>query len=161
MRTADDPILLDARLKPNPPMRPQALLIVLAAVVAMNLAFAGYFMSRGAWPVTPFMGADVALLAWAFRASRMAARKFEHVILTPQHLKVLCQPARGSPREHGFNPYWVRVELEQITGHANRLYLRSHGKSLQLGSFLAPDTRKNFAVTLKDALSAARNFRPA
>lgn len=161
MRTADDPILLDARLQPNPPMSPRALLLVLIIVAAMNLVFAVYFLSRGAWPVTPFMGADVALLAWAFHASRIAARKFEHVILTPLHLKVLCQPARGSPREHGFNPYWVRVELEQITGHANRLYLRSHGKSLQLGSFLAADTRKNFAAALKSALSAARDFRPA
>jgi len=161
MHAADDPVLLDARLRPNPPMSPRALLIVLMVVAAINLAFAGYFLSRGAWPVTPFMGADVALLAWAFHASRLAARAFERVTLTPAHLKVLSQPAKGRACEHDFNPYWVRVELEQMTEHSNRLYLRSHGQSLQVGRFLAPDSRKSFAAALKSAIAAARNFRPA
>ncbi len=161
MRADHDPVLLDACLKPNPPMHPRALLIVLLVVAAMNLAFAGYFLSRGAWPVTPFMGADVALLAWAFHTSRMAANRFEQVTLTPANLTVLSQPAKGTARQHSFNPYWVRVELEQITEHSNRLYLRSHGKSLQVGSFLAPAIRKSFAAALRTALSNARSFRPA
>ena len=156
-----DPIFLDAYLKPNPPMKPRVLLIVLMAVAAINLAFAGYFLSRGAWPITPFMGADVLFLAWAFHASRMAAQRFERITLTPAQLKVLSQPAKGSAREHDFNPYWVRVELEQMTENSNRLYLRSHGESLQVGSFLGPDSRVSFAAALKSALAAARSFRPA
>lgn len=154
-----DAVVFDALLKPNPPMKPKALLIVLAIVLAMNLAFAGYFLARGAWPVTPFMGLDVLLLAWAFRASTFAARRFERVTLTPDHLTVLRQPAKGAGDAAKFNPYWVRVDLEQLTGHSNRLFVRSHGRELQVGSFLAPDLRQSFAAKLKDALCAVRDYR--
>lgn len=160
MRAAD-PVLLDAWLRPNPPMDRRVLLAVLVVVAAINLLFAGYFLSRGAWPVTPFMGADVALLAWAFRASTDAARRFERVRLTPADLTVTAQPARGAAKEIAFNPYWVRVDLEQLTGHSSRLFLRSHGRELQVGSFLPPDSRKGFAQALRDALRAVRDYRPA
>jgi uncharacterized membrane protein len=156
-----DAVVFDALLKPNPPMKPKALLIVLAIVAAMNIAFAGYFLARGAWPVTPFMGLDVLLLAWAFRASSVAARRFERVTLTPDQLTVLRQPPKGAGDAVKFNPYWVRVDLEQLTEHSNRLYVRSHGRELQVGSFLAPDLRKSFAAKLKDALGTVRDYRGA
>ena len=77
-----DPVFLDATLRPNPPMSPKVLKLTLALVASLNLAFASYFVFRGAWPVMPFMGLDVALLAWAFRASVRASKKSEHVTLT-------------------------------------------------------------------------------
>ena len=69
------------------------LLLILAIVASINVAFAVSFMLRGAWPVMPFLGADVALLAWAFRASAKAAEREEHVTLTPSLLKIVRRPA--------------------------------------------------------------------
>ena len=63
------PVLLDTTLRPSPPLSPRVLLAILGIVVLINLMFAAWFLSRGAWPVMPFLGADIALLAWAFRAS--------------------------------------------------------------------------------------------
>src|SRR6185312_2630766 len=70
-----EPVLLDETLRPSPPMAPQTLLIILGVVLAFNIAFALSFVLRGAWPIAPFLGLDVALLAWAFRASTLAARR--------------------------------------------------------------------------------------
>ena len=67
-----EPVFFDAVLRPNPPMSPRALLFVLLAVGVINFVFGISFMLHGAWPIMPFMGADVLLLAWAFRASRRA-----------------------------------------------------------------------------------------
>ena len=161
MSEAQDPVFLDAVLRPNPPMNPRALAIVLVIVAAMNLAFAVGFLLRGAWPIAPFMGLDVALLAWAFHASRIAAHAFEHVRLTASQLFVSRHPARGQAEDMLLNPYWVSVHLEQPEDMPRKLTLRSHGKSVQIGSFMGPRERLSFAQALKSALAAARSWRPA
>jgi len=153
-------ILLDAVLKPNPPMSCGALRVILAIVGLFNFAFALSFVLRGAWPIAPFMGADVVLLAWAFRASCRAARRFEHVTLTPENLRILRQPASGKPDEVALNPYWVRVEMDNPPEPWSQLTLKSHGKGLQIGSFLAPEARAAFADTLRSALRRARETAP-
>ncbi len=115
-------------------------------------------MLRGAWPVMPFMGLDVVLLAWAFRASRRAARREEHVILTPSLLRVARRPPKGTPSEIVLNPYWVRVQMDEPAEHGSQLTLWSHGKGLILGAFLPPAERASFAQRLKSALGMARGM---
>ncbi len=152
----DDDILLDAVLRPSPPLKPKTLLAVLAAVALINIAFALSFILQGAWPIAPFMGLDVALLAWAFRASSRAARREERVTLTPAEL-VVARIAPDRPRRQwAFNPYWVRVEMDDPPEHGSQLTLWSHGKFLAIGQFLAPEERARFAKTLKSALRSAR-----
>ena len=148
--------LLDVVLRPAPPMPPRALAAILTIVVAVNAAFALFFLLRGAWPMLPFMGADIALLAWAFRASERAAQREEHVVLTPSLLTIARRAPKTPPREFEFNPYWVRVDMDVPPQHGSQLTLRSHGRSLRLGSFLPPVERASFADRLKSALRDAR-----
>jgi uncharacterized membrane protein len=154
---APEPVLLDATLRPSPPASPGVLKLVLAIVAVINLGFGMMFVLHGAWLVTPFMGADVALLAWAFRANIRAARRHERVTLTPSRLVVQRHPPRGAPSEIAFNPYWVRVDMADPPEHWSPLVLRSHGRTLPLGAFLAPQERFTFAQTLKAALRRARD----
>jgi uncharacterized membrane protein len=153
---SDDEVLLDAVLRPSPPLPPRVLKWILGAVAAINLAFAMNFVLRGAWPVAPFMGLDVALLAWAFRASTIAAKKEEHVRLTPALLSVERWIPRKPMRQWTFNPYWVRVKMDDPPEHTSQLELWSHGKFLRIGQFLAPEERAKFAQTLRHALRRAR-----
>jgi uncharacterized membrane protein len=156
----DEPVFLDAVLRPNPPMRPEALRVVLILVLAVNAAFALGFVIRGAWPIAPFMGADVALLAWAFRTSRIAAEATEHVKVTASQLSVVHR-APSQPAEAAvLNPYWVRVQLEDPADMPRKLILVSHGKAVQVARFLGPRERLSFAEALKQALATARAWRP-
>jgi uncharacterized membrane protein len=157
----DGPILLDMVLRPNPPLSPYALKLVLAIVAAINLAFALNFVLRGAWPIAPFMGGDVALLGWALQSSRKAARRFEHVTLTPARLAIARHPVHGAVTQDEFNPYWVQVNVENDPQPGSKLLLSSHGRAVQVGAFLGPDARLSFADLLKSALRAAREFRPS
>ena len=159
MQVAAEPVLFDATLRPNPPMSATALKLVVGAVAAVNLGFGVLFISRGAWPVAPFMGADVAFLAWALNASRVAARAYEEVRLTPASLSILRQPPRGEPMRFALNPYWVRVDMDDPPTRTSRLMLWSHGRGLQIGKFLAPEERLSFAQTLRAALARARSTR--
>lgn len=151
-----DTILLDQVLRPSPPLKPSVLLWILGIVLAINIVFALSFVLRGAWPIAPFLGLDVALLAWAFRASTVAARKEERITLTPAELSVARAFPKSPRREWRFNPYWVRVQIEEPLGQASQLTLWSHGKFLLIGQFLCPEERAKFAQTLKIALQTAR-----
>lgn len=153
---SDERPLLDATLRPNPPMSPRALSLVLALVAAINLIFALSFVLRGAWPIAPFLGLDVALLGWALRESRIAARAFERVTLTVSNLRIARHPARGNPSEIALNPYWVRVDFPDTGLPGAKLMLTSHGRSVQIGAFLGAQERSSFAETLKSALRKAR-----
>jgi uncharacterized membrane protein len=157
----DDPVLLDTILRPNPPMNSRALLFIFLFVAGLNVAFASMLVLRGAWPIAPFMGVDVVLLGWAFQASRMAARAFEHVRLTPSELSVVCHSQRGAERQLTFNPYWISVHLAEPEDMPRALTLRSHGKGVQIGKFLGPRDRRSFADALKAALNSAKSWRPS
>jgi uncharacterized membrane protein len=156
MSAAADTVFFDATLRPNPPMSATALKCVAAVVAAINLAFALFFVSRGAWPITPFMGVDVALLVWALRASRNAATRRERIHLTRSVLSVEREPANGRVVRTELNPYWVRVELDEPSRNQNRLFLASHGRAVQIGEFLAPAQRLSLAQRLRNALRQAR-----
>jgi uncharacterized membrane protein len=154
--TPGNDVLLDSVLRPSPPLSPRVLLWILTAVAAVNIAFGLSFVLRGAWPIAPFLGLDVALLAWAFRASTRAATREERVTLTPSQLCVARTLPKKPRREWIFNPYWVRVEMDDPPEHGSQLTLWSHGKFLAIGQFLAPEERAKFAQTLKTALRNAR-----
>ena len=142
-------ILFETVLRPNPPLGPRALRIILIAVVLFNLAFAALFVAEGAWPIAPFLGADVAALTWAFRASVVASRREEHLTLTPASLCILRRPELSRTV---LNPYWVHVETQPSTG----LTLSSHGKAVRIGVFLGPAALADLAQALRNALWRAR-----
>lgn len=145
-------ILFERVLRPNPPLPPKVLGLILGVVAAINLAFALAFLLRGAWPVLPFLGADVALLAWAFRTSVAASRREEQLTLTPCSLRIVRRPGAT---ETVLNPYWVRVEMEEPP--MSRLTLWSHGTGVRIGTFLGAGDRASLAALLRDVLFQARN----
>jgi len=153
---SENGMLLDTVLRPSPPMPPRMLLAALALVALVNLAVILFFVGHGAWPIAPFMGADLALLGWAFRASTIAARREERVTLTASRLRIVRTPPAGRGDEISFNPYWVRVHMDEPAEHGSQLTLWSHGKALHIAAFLAPGERARFAQTLKSALRQAR-----
>ncbi len=114
------------------------------------------FYMKGAWPVLGFFGVDVALVYGAFRLNYRAARIYETVVLSEAELKVTRFHPSGRAESWSFNPYWVRLDLEESDSSANRLSLRSHGRVLPFGIFLSNDERRGFAHALKAALNDMR-----
>jgi uncharacterized membrane protein len=147
--------ILDMVLRPSPPMTRNALGWILLLVLGMNLAIAGYFLSKGAWPIAPFLGLDVLGLVLAFRASLRAAERREHVVLTAEKLRIVRAAPGKTPRVDELNPYWVRVEQDEEGLAPPTLW--SHGKSLLVGAFLGPAERLAFSDMLARALVRARS----
>lgn len=153
------PVLFEAELAPNPPMAPRFLAAVLVVVAGLSLIFAVYFIARGAWPVTPFLGADVALLAWALQASVRASYARERLTLTAQRFVVQRTSPRGQQSTLEVNPYWLRVEFDDPERMGRPLTLVGQGKRLVVGGFLGADDRASLAAALKTALRKVHDWR--
>jgi uncharacterized membrane protein len=127
--------------------------IILMAVVS-GVSFLGGlgFYLLGAWPVMAFFGLDVLLIYGAFRLNYRAARLHELVELTASELRLTRVYPSGHSRSWSFNPYWVRLELEEHQAEADRLSLRSHGRVLIFGSFLSDAEKRGLADALSTAL---------
>ena len=123
----------------------------------VSLAAGVGFVAVGAWPVIGFFGLDVALVYLAFRLNYRTARQSETIRLADDTFTVERVSVRGERRNWRFQPFWVRVILEERRDTSNRLLVASHGRSLVIGDFVPPATRRELAVTLRDALTRWRN----
>jgi uncharacterized membrane protein len=142
-------------LTPHRSLSRQGFLTVMGAIVLINLGAGTLFFLLGAWPVVGFMGLDVLLIWWAFRANFAAARRAERIEVTDQEL-ILERLAPGRPPEESrFVRGWVWVELEEDKEREliGRLFLKSRHERTEIASFLGPDERKSLAAALRQALA--------
>jgi len=127
--------------------------------VIAGISFVGgvMFLLLGAWPIVPFLGLDLALIYWAFRANYRAAAAYEEVTVTPSELHVKKVSARGQVAEWSLNPVWVRLEREADEEFGLlRLFLVSRGRKLAIAGFLGPEEKESFANALSDAIGEAK-----
>ncbi len=150
------PVLFDAKLTPHRSLPPQGFFVLMAAVCAVSFVARVVFFVVGAWPVVGFLGADVLLIYLAFRANYRHARMHESLSLTRGGLTVRRVNHWGEEQSWRFQPTWLQVVMDDPPRHESQLTLRSHGKSLTIGSFLTAEERLDLAKALRDALRAAQ-----
>ena len=143
-----------ATLTPHRSLSRQGFVILMAVIVGLNLTVGLFFYVIGAWPVVGFMGLDVALIWWAFKANFADARRAEHIEITAHELVLMRLAEHKPPQEQRFQRRWVRVELEEDREREliGPLYLRFRGSRTEIASFLGAQERQAFAQALKAAL---------
>ena len=156
-----EPVFFDAVLEPNRPLGPRGIAVLLGFVTTVSLAVGVLFAVRGAWPVTPFFGADVLILAGAMKLSVRASRRREHVMLTSDRFLIERIDWNGHTRREEINPYWLRVDHDDPELMGCDLALVSRGRRWIIGSFLGAEERATLAAALRSALREARNALPA
>lgn len=147
--------LFDAVIHPYRSLGAEGFRVLFFAVVAINLVGAVVTLSLGAWPIVGFLGLDVLAVYVAFRASYAQARAFERVVVDHESLTVERVSHKGARAEWRFPSYWVSVWFEGDEEHGT-VTLRSHGRALEVGAYLAPFERKSFADALRNALHVAK-----
>jgi uncharacterized membrane protein len=153
MSEPSQPPLFDAVLYPHRSLGPRGFALLMASCAGAAMLVGLWFATQGAWPVLPFFGGEILLIWWAFRANNRDARMFETVRLTPEELTV--EKVRPSGRRLATTfapPHWLRVDLVARPDGGNTLHVASHGRSLEIGRFLSPDERRDFASALRAAL---------
>ena len=70
---APEPTLFSAIITPHRSLSGTGFLVVMALVGGLSFIGGMFFFLLGAWPVIGFLGLDVLLVYWAFRANYRAA----------------------------------------------------------------------------------------
>jgi len=149
--------IFSAIITPHRSLSSTGFLVLMLVIGGLSFVSGTAFLLMGAWPVFGFLGLDVLLVYWAFRANYRAARAYEEVTVTPSELTVRKVSRGGGVREWTLNPLWVRVDrrVHEEFG-IERLFLVSHGRCLAIANFLGPDEKVSFARALALAIGEAR-----
>jgi uncharacterized membrane protein len=151
------PLFFEQVLRPHRSLPPRGFHLLMMVLGLISLGAGILFVSIGAWPIIGFFGLDVALVYVAFRLSYRSGRQSERIRLAGDAFTVEQLSVRGERRMWRFEPFWLRVILEEKADESNRLLVASHGRSLVIGAFVTAAVRRELAATIRDALRRWRN----
>ena len=143
-------------LAPHRSLPPRGFHVLMLILFAASLGISLGFWEIGAWPVCGFFGLDVGLIYLAFRLSYRSARQRETLRLGADAFTVERVDIYGDRRLWRFQPFWLRVILEERPDESNRLLVASHGRSLVIADFLGAAMRRELAATIREALARWR-----
>lgn len=146
-----------AILHPHRSLTRSGFLILMGFIGFVSAATGIAFYMMGAWPVLGFYGLDVLAIYVAFKVNDRAGKAYELVELSPDLLKVTQVHQSGRSRSFDFNPYWVKVLLNEWPDGSADLKLALHGNEFEIARFLNTDEKKDFAAALRNALMSARS----
>lgn len=125
-------------------------LLVSVAVFLLGIRFA----LLGAWLVMPFTILEVVVLGTALYQFERATA-YREVISLGQDGLLVRREARGGMTEWVFQPYWAQVVLAMDPGswYPSKLYIRSHGRQVEIGSCLTECEREKLSGDLKTSIT--------
>lgn len=152
-----EPPLFSATITPNRSLPRAGFLAVMIAIGGISFVTGLVFALMGAWPVLGFLGLDVLLIYWAFRANYRTGAAYETVTVTTSEIAVRNLGHRGEVAEWTANPLWARLERETDPEFGlSRLYVVSRSQRRAIADFLSPQEKEGFAAALSAAMGEAR-----
>jgi uncharacterized membrane protein len=153
----EEPTIFSATITPNRSLSRTGFVLLMLLIGGLSFVSGLVFFIAGAWPVVGFLGLDVLLVYWAFRANYRAAAAYEQVTITPSELKVRKVSHRGDVAEWTLNPVWTKLDRQTHEEFGiERLFLVSRGRRLAVANFLGPKEKESFATALGAALGEAK-----
>ena len=127
----------------------KVLVLIFASVAALIGAF---MLTLGAWPVLPFLGLEVAVLAVVFLMLQRRSRFYDLVEAKGDDIS-LRQRGRHGERSGSLHRYWAQVRLS-AGGHwyPSKLLVGSHGNFVEIGAVLTEEDRLRTAKKLQRVL---------
>lgn len=140
-------------IQPNQSLTSYGMAMFFAIALAVSMTIATGFALAGAWPIMPFAGLEMLALGLALRMCARKARRYELIAIDDDRIEI--RRAAGGPRESfSFQRYWAQVRLMPPVNrsHASRLLIRSHGRSVEVGSWLDEQERRELASGLQKTI---------
>jgi uncharacterized membrane protein len=141
---------LSIEIRPNCSLTVQSARLFFASACLVPVGLGGLLALRGFWPILPFAGLEMALLAWALNVS--LERRFHSQTITVTEADVSVESRqRAASQRVVFPRHWAQVKLRRPAAslHPSRLTIESHGRQCELGSFLTEEERRGLALRLQ------------
>lgn len=139
---------------PNRSLGPHGRTACLAAIAATTLAIGAGAAALGAWPVLPFAGLEVALVAVAFRALARHDGDYERLEIAGARVRLQTRRATRLMELEGHAP-WARLVVEDWSGRCG-LGLKYAGRTVEFGRLLTEGRRREWAAELGHRLPVTR-----
>jgi uncharacterized membrane protein len=149
--------IFEALLYPHRSLGRKGYAILIAGTAAIVSLYGLVFLVMGAWPIFGFLGGEWLLFWFLFRKHHRGDERAERIRLYPDHLLFERYDRKGGHTKERLQPYWLNVILERAAEHDNALFLRSHGRSIEVGAFLSPQERRDLAGELQTVLARHRS----
>ena len=137
-------------LAPNCSLTPRGARLFVGSLAATTFGLAAFFALQGLWPVLPFAGLEIGLLAWAVRSSMRRGEEREVIVVSDSDVAIERRAPTGSGLTV-FPRHWARVKLRgpQTAARPSRLMIESHGRACEVGRFLTEEERRGLARRLQ------------
>jgi uncharacterized membrane protein len=142
---------LHIEIRPNCALSARGAQTFFISAAVPPLTIAVFLSLHGFWPVLPFAGLELLVLAWALRASLERRHYCQSITVTEDAVSIRLSHRGGAPQQVVFPRHWARVKLRRPAArlHPSRLLIESHGRQCELGSFLTEEERRGLALRLQ------------
>jgi len=140
-------------LKPNNSASWRFNMLVMASLALLALLISTFFLLQGLWLIAPFSGLEVlALLGCLYLCARSNIQT-EIIKFSPD--KVVIEQGRTfAEKSWEYHRSWAKIFVRKPRhkGHPDQIVIRSHGKELELGSFLNRDDKQTLVNKLRNII---------
>jgi len=142
-------------VKPNQAISWRSLMLVFTLISTVTIAIGIAFYSMGMTLVLPFSGLEILALGAALYVC--ACRGGVQEVISIDRDNITIEVGRQYPQQRAvFRRAWAKVILERPwnSWYPSRLFIRSHGRQIEIGRFLNEQERQGFALMLSDTLNS-------
>lgn len=136
-------------IAPNCSLSVKGALLFFCGTCFGSFTIAGIMMLLGYWPVLPFAGLEMIVLAWALKTSLERRHHFQTITVSEDD--VLVESSTGVEHVRVVFPrHWAQVKLRRPSSrlYPSRLVIESHGRQFEVGDFLTEEERRGLAARL-------------
>jgi len=148
-------------LAPNCSLKPAAAKVFFGSICLFSLCFSLFFVFHGFWPVLPFWALEMLALGLALHASMRRRFYTQTVLITDAQISLVTRSRRGEAKQE-FARHWAKVKLlspPRRLGHST-LWIESHGRAYEVGSFLTEENRCLLAKHLGNLVGGMNESPP-
>ena len=124
-------------LRPNNSASWQFNLIIVSSLAFITFCIAIFYALQGLWLIFPFAGLEISGLFICLYL-RLRANSKTEVITFDDTTVIVERGHEHAEQSWKYHRMWAKIFVQRpiARGHQKQVFIRSHGKQLELGSFL-------------------------
>ena len=142
-------------LRPNNSASWQFNMRIVASLAFIAFCISSYFALHGLWLIFPFTGLGIGFLTICLYL-RLQANANTEIITFNQTSVTIERGCYHAEKSWKYHRLWAKIFVKKPIGYGypKQVFIRSHGKELELGSFLNKKDKDRLIKELKDVIYA-------